>query len=452
MLSRNAREQGALNQQPTREHDGRPARFVDALAVAEFRTIYSAGILSWVGDYIARAAVTALVFHVTNSVVAAAAAFAITYAPWLLGGSVLVSLAERYPYRTVMITCDIARMILMAAVAIPVPWPVVLGLLLASALFSPPFDAARSATLPMVLPGDRYVVGVALTAATTQPVQVAGYLTGSAIAAVNPRLALLINAGTFGVSALLLRLGVRRREPALRPERRTHLLRETVDGFRLVFGTPALRTLILLVFSGSIFAIVPEGLGAPWAAEISGPDDRGLTQGLIMAAVPFGSILGALTMSRLLRPAVRRRLLGPLAIATPLALVGVVLDPPAAAIAVLAAACGFAFGGLLPVANGEFVKILPNEYRARAFGVVSGGLQLLQGAAVLITGALAHRLSVSTIVGLWSIAGVVLMVSLVRPWASTVTGVVTGAMPAARAPVPGTGSSMPAAVPGTMEP
>ena len=45
-------------------------------------------------------------------------------------------------------------------------------------------------------------------------------------------------------------------------------------------------------------------------------------------------------------------------------------------------------GGLLPVANGLFVQALPDAFRARAFGVVQGGLQLLQGAAVLLTGLL----------------------------------------------------------------
>ena len=88
-------------------------------------------------------------------------------------------MAERYPYRTVMVTCDLARMLLMALVAMrDLPLPVVLALLLAAALFAPPFDAARSATLPAVLTGDRYVVGVALYAATSQPVQVFGYFAG----------------------------------------------------------------------------------------------------------------------------------------------------------------------------------------------------------------------------------------------------------------------------------
>ena len=81
----------------------RPATFRDVLAVREFRSIYASSSLSWVGDYLARAAIAALVYDQTKSVAASAAAFAVSFAPWLLGGPVLASIAERYPYRTVMV-------------------------------------------------------------------------------------------------------------------------------------------------------------------------------------------------------------------------------------------------------------------------------------------------------------------------------------------------------------
>jgi MFS family permease len=420
---------------------GRQARFADALASREFACLYSASVLSWTGDYVARAAVTALVYSATGgSVLQSAAAFAISYAPYLLGGSLLVSLAERYPARSVMITCDVVRMALMASIALGqlTSVPAVMLLLLASALASPPFDAARSATLPSLLTGDRYVVGMALMSASAQPVQVIGYLGGATLAALNPHVAIGINAITFAGSALLIRLGVGWREAALAASRRTRLLRETGDGIRLVFGTPVLRTLILIVFCAVFFAIVPEGLGAAWAAEADA-HHRGLAQGWIMAAVPLGSIVGALTVTRLVAPQVRPHLLRPLAVAVPMALVPSLTHPPAAVVASLAGLCGFAVGGLVPVANGEFVKHLPKEFRARAFGVVQAGLQLLQGAAVLATGALAKQFSVASVAGAWGLAGVVLVLALLRPWAPwTVIG-------AAGAPVP-------AQVPGTIEP
>ena len=46
----------------------RPATFHDVLASREFRAVYAASTLSWVGDYLARAAITALVYQNTGSV------------------------------------------------------------------------------------------------------------------------------------------------------------------------------------------------------------------------------------------------------------------------------------------------------------------------------------------------------------------------------------------------
>ena len=421
-----ARRRSPMASTPTAPRSGtpgteRPTRFRDVFASGEFRALYAASTLSWLGDYIARAAITAMVFDLTGSIAASAAAFAISFAPWLLGGSVLVSIADRYPYRQVMVWCDIARMVIMVAIAAlstSLPLAALLALLLLSSLFTPPFDAARSATLPAVLGPDRYVTGVAINTATTPPTQITGYFLGASLATVDPRLALLINAATFGLSAVLVRTAVRAREPALSHERRTGLLRETGDGFRLVFTNPALRALVLLVFCGSLFAVVPEGLGAAWAAREPDELSRAWAQGVIMGAVPLGLVLGSLVVSRLVPPARRRALLRPLALATPLALVPTAFDPPTRVVAGLALVSGFAMGALVPVANGQFVQALPNAYRARAFGVVSAGLQLLQGAAVLATGALAMRVDLPRVVGLWSLAGVLLMILLITTWPS----------------------------------
>ena len=48
--------------------------------------------------------------------------------------------------------------------------------------------------------------------------------------------------------------------------------------------------------------------------------------------------------------------------------------------------------------------------------MVQGGLQLLQGAAVLITGWLTYVLPLPVVVGLWSLAGVFAMVLLSITW------------------------------------
>ncbi|WP_344750739.1 MFS transporter, partial [Micromonospora olivasterospora] len=400
-----------------------PATFREVFAQGEYRAVYAASALSWLGDFIAKAAVTVLVYRETQSVGYSAAAFAVSFLPWLIGGPLLATLAERHRYRSVMVACDLIRMALMVLVAIPgnPPW-LILCLLFATTLANPPSQAARSALMPLILTGDRLVVGLSLNSSTGQAAQVLGYLIGAAIAAVDPTAALLVNAATFAVSAALVRFGVRDRPPAMSAASRSHLLRETSEGFRIVFGTPVLRAIALLVFSSMLFSIVPEGLAAAWAREGAGGGmDTGAAQAVIMAANPVGFILGGLVVSRAVAPARRLVLIRPLAVLAPLMLVPALLDPPPLVVALLAALCGFAVAGLLPVANGLFVRALPNGYRARAFGVMATGVQVTQGAAVLVTGLLAERIDIPTVVGGWSVAGVLLMLLTVAAWPSRET-------------------------------
>lgn len=398
-----------------------PATFREVFAESEYRALYVANILSWTGDYIAKAAVTVLVYRETESVGLSAAAFAVSFLPWLVGGPLLTALAERHAYRTVMVICDVTRMTLVAILA----WPglrahTILIMVFLITLANPPSQAAKSALLPLILTGDRLVVGLSLNISTGQAAQIMGYVAGAAIAAVSPQAALLINAGAFGLSALIIRTGIRRRPPTARDDRRAHLLRETADGFRVVFGTPVLRAIAILVFTSMLFAIVPEGLAAGWAAEQEGLEGaaRGFTQALIMSASPIGFILGSLVVGRALRPDLRRALIRPFAVLAPLALVPALLDPPPVVVALLAAASGFSVAGLMPVANGLFVQALPHNFRARAFGVMATGVQVMQGIAVLATGILSDRYSIPTVVGVWSIAGVLLMVTAAVQWPS----------------------------------
>ncbi|WP_326552193.1 MFS transporter [Micromonospora sp. NBC_01813] len=397
-----------------------PATFREVFATREFRFLFASMSLSWIGDYIAKAAVTVLVYSETESVALSAAAFAISFLPWLVGGPLLSTVAERYPYHRVMITTDLIRMVLIGLVALPgLPVWAMLALLFCATLASPPNQAARSALMPTVLTGDRLIVGLSLNASTAQLVQVGGYVAGAAIASVSPRAALVVNAVTFAASALAIRLGIEPRPAASTPERRQPLLRETADGFRLVWQTDVLRAIAILVCSVPLFAIVPEGLAAAWADQPGISDSqRGLAQAMIMAASPAGYILGGLVIGRFVRPDRRRRLIRPFAVLAPVALIPTLFDPSPPVVAALAGLCGFAVAGLLPVANGLFVRALPHGYRARAFGVIATGMQLGQGAAVLATGLLADRFDIPTVVGIWSLAGAVVVSLLVFRWPS----------------------------------
>lgn len=399
----------------------RPATFREIFSGGEFRGVYAAGLLSWLGDYVAKAAVSAMVYNQTHSFAISAASFAIGYLPWVVGGPVLAALAERYPHRRVMVTADVCRAMLMALVAIPhLPVAAIFALLFCTALGSPPFEAARSALLPRILSGDRYVVALTLQNVTFQAAQLAGYLAGAGLGATHPQLAMLIDAATFLLSAVLLRGSLSSYRPGLAPEQRTHILREAAGGFAVVFRTGVLRSIAVLVFTLMLFTTVPEGLAAGWSAVLAHDSaQRAAYQGLIMAGYPAGFIVGGLVVGRLVSPTARRRLVRPLGVVAPLVLVPALLHPSAMVICGMCMVTGFAVAGLMPTANGLFVQALPDAYRARAFGVMQTGVLVLQGVGVAVAGWFADSFYLPNVVGLWSLAGVGLMLAVSLTWPSS---------------------------------
>jgi len=396
--------------------EDRPATYREVFESKEYRAVFAVSTLSGIGDYFTKAAIAFLVFTDTGSALLTAVSLAISYLPWVVGGPVLAALAERYPYRRVMIICDIGRMVFVGLLVVPgMPLPVMLALLFASALLSPPHAAARSALLPQLLDGDRYVVAISFNNTAQQAAQVFGFFAGAVIAGFEPRLALAMDALTFGVSALVVAVFVRYR-PAVGTALRRHLLRETAEGFGVVFGNRVLAMIAVVVFAAVAFAVVPEGLAAAWASDLSAKH-HAWYQGMIMAAGPFGVAVGGLTVVRL-APSVRQRLIRPLTVLAPAVLVPALLSPPILVVVGLTALTGFVMAWILPPANGLFVQALPKEYRARAFGVMQGGLQISQGLAILATGTMAEFVPIPLVVGGWSLAGVLVMLVVGVAWPS----------------------------------
>ena len=418
----------------------RPVTFRDVFAVPEYRAVYFSLVVNWLGDYLARAAIIVLVYQQTESVMLSAASFAVSYLPWIIGGPVLAALAERYPYRRVLIVSDLARAVPIALIALPgMNVYAILVLLFIAMLGAPPTQAARSALMPLILERRLVVTGLAINASTGQAAQVFGYVVGATLAvAIDPRLGIALDAVSFVVSAGLIAIGVRPRPAAHNRAQRRHLLQETGEGFRVVFGTPALRSIALMVFALTTFTILPEGLAAGWAALFhEEPSARGFDQGLIMAAGPVGFVIGGLAVGRLLRQSDRKRLVKPFAVLPPVALALTVFAPNAATVAVLVTISGIAQGGLMPTLNGEFVLALQHGYRARAYGVMQGGVQFTQCFAVMATGALAQFSSIPLVVGLWSVGGLLLMLALVthRPADAEIDAAVPAA-PITAPPIP----------------
>ncbi|GAA0729297.1 MFS transporter [Dactylosporangium roseum] len=404
------------------ESANHPATIGETLANREYLAVFTASSLSWFGDNVARAAIIALVYMRTESPIASAAAFAISYLPWLGFGAVLAAVADRYSYRKIMIISDALRMVIMIGLAVFGGLPVFLliGLLFVNALLSPPFDSARSALLPRIVQGERYITALTMQRSAAQIALIAGYAAGAALTAIDARYALLFNAATFATSALLIFLRVQERPPSLKVEQRTNLIRESIEGYSVVFRSPVMRAIALLVFCGVCFGVVPEGLAAAWSAELAGGPSPGYL-GVIMVSAAAGFMIGSALVTWLVKPHQRIRLIRPVAIITPLALVPSLLHPNIVGVVAMTLISGAAMAGTLPATNGLFVQVLPPAYRARAFGVMQSGVQLIQGAAIVFTGWLASDHALAEVVGYFSMAGVVIMAVILTIWPTPAT-------------------------------
>ena len=155
------------------------ATFRDVFAVREFRALWFSEVLSVAGDRLALVAITLLVFYRTGSPLLTAMAYAAGYIPWVIGGLFLADLADRRRRRSVMVFCDVVRAVLVAAMVIPaVPIGILVALLFATTMFAPPFESARAAITPDILPGESYPLATAVIQTTFLAGQVLGAVGG----------------------------------------------------------------------------------------------------------------------------------------------------------------------------------------------------------------------------------------------------------------------------------
>jgi MFS family permease len=398
------------------EHAARTS-FREVFAVAEFRALWMAQLLSVIGDQLARVALTVLVYDRTRSALLAAITFVVSIVPTFIGGVTLAWLADKYPRRTVMIASDIARGVLVVVMAISgVPLAVSVVLLFVVTLAGAPFLAARAAIYPDVLTGDRYVMGTAVSLTTFQFAQVIGFAAGGvAVEFFGTRASLLADAATFLASAFIVRASVRPRPaPAavIRGDRGPPRLAGIAVGARLVFASPALRTPMLFGWLAAFYN-APEGVVTPLARDLGG----GATiVGVILAGQALGQVVGAITFSRFIAPALRLRLMGPLAVATCAVLVLFAWRPGLTGSLLILIASGL-FASYQLAANAAFVSAAPQQRRSQAFGLAQGGMSLGQGTVLILAGAAAQHHAPARVIAVCGAVGAVLALTIALTWA-----------------------------------
>ncbi|MEU6641972.1 MFS transporter [Saccharomonospora sp. NPDC046836] len=381
-----------------------------ALRNREFRALWAAEAQSVAGDHLTTVALAILVYSRTGSALWTAVVYALTFLPALVGGLGLAQLADRFPRRTVLVSCALLQALLVGGMAIPgAPLALLCLLIVLVRLVGAPVNAAQNAlTREVFIDDEVYLRSQDLRGITTNIAMLAGLAGGGVlVTAFGPSWALALDAFTFVIAAAVVRLSVRWRPAAGNPDE------AWFGAARWVFGQRRLR--ILIAFSWLVgLAVVPEGLAAPLAHQIGAAEHA---VGWLLAADPVGFIVGVFVLSRFVSAENRRRYMGLLAIAASGVLIAFVLEPNLPFALLLLALAGAA-GAYIVTVGATFITWVPNELRGGAGGLYRTGLRVAQGVGVALGGVLTEWVgSATTAIALAGFAGVVLTVPVAFSWA-----------------------------------
>jgi dTMP kinase len=278
-----------------------------------FFRLWSAQVVSSLGDWIGLIAILAIAARVSdNSGAAVSLVMTTRVLPGFLLGTVGGVIIDRFDRRTVMVLCDIGR----ASLLVLLPFVenmaglllISLGLEILTLMWGP----AQAASVPNLVPEEQLSSANSLSLAAsygTFPIAsiifslLAGLATVlgdldviSAFKVDQEALALIFDATTFLVSAAIVwRLPIPRRDHAnAKPIDWTETFREIKEGLQFVSQHALVRGVMLGLGFGLIGAGAMIPLGPSFAQEVL--DGGSAAFGVLMTALGFGAAIGVVTL------------------------------------------------------------------------------------------------------------------------------------------------------------
>jgi len=375
----------------------------------EFRAVLASFAVFGVSETVLMLALSVLVYASTGSALLAALAYVAGFLPQVLGGSVLLAVADRWRPRRLLLGFDAVRFgvaVVLASGLLP-PAGMVL-LVFGLGTVAPVANATRTALLPDLLEGDGYVLGRSLFTVVSGAMQVAGAAVGGLLlASAGPSGSLWLTAAACVLSAAIVRFGLTDRPARVTGGRGG--AGETWRVNRLLLANPRIRGLLLAQWVPGALMVGAEGVVVPYAAGLG----REPAAGLILAAAALGMLTGEFLVARFVRPAVRERLTPWLALVLGVPLTAFLLRPGVLAAAVVLAVAAAGFSYQLGLAR-RFLEAVPVQRRGQAFGLAGTGMMTAQGLTMAGAGGLADVLRPGLVMALAGAASVAATLTLWR--------------------------------------
>jgi MFS family permease len=344
-----------------------------SLRYPAFRWLLGGLAVSQIGDWLYNLALVTLVYERTHSALWVGITTAARVVPIVLLGPLGGVIADRFDRRRVMVACDVIRlglMLVLALVAVArLPIAAAPVIAAAATLAGSPYLPCTSATTPRLVP-DADLPGAN---AARSAVAGVGIIAGPALGGVllllgSPVLAFVVNAATFGLSALAV-LAIPA-GPAFRPgrsqERPSGLLHDVADGAAVLRAHPEALRLV----GADIMCSLVYGMQTVLLLLVARRAGLGLHgYGYLFAGIGVGALVGTALASRALRcPHPRAVLLAALAaVGLPMFLLAVVHWPAAAIILVSVTGTGAILVEVLTETSLQ--RTLPADMFGRAYGL-----------------------------------------------------------------------------------
>ncbi len=272
---------------------------------SNFTRVWVAQIISLFGDWFNIIALSALVAQYTNkSGLAVSSLLLARVLPPFLVSPFAGVLVDRFDRKRLLIISDVLRTVigisLLFATSADRLWIIYVATIF-QFVFSAIFEPARSALLPALLPKDQLLRANTLSNVTWSVMLAIGAMIGGIItAAFGTTTALIVDAASFGVSALiLLTVHVQQKVEPTPDSKLTKAAHKTgfKDGLAYVRSHPQIGILLLVKFGLSVGNVDTMMIAYGTALFVMGENGTG-SLGILYAAFGLGALLGPSILNR----------------------------------------------------------------------------------------------------------------------------------------------------------
>lgn len=362
----------------------------------DYARLWLAQVVSLLGDWFNTIVLSALVSVYSGGSGLAVSAFLLArFIPPLLIGPFAGVVVDRFDRKRILIVSDLVRVVIVLAMLFANSpdrlWLIYVLTILQFSL-SAVFEPGRSAIMPgLIRDPEDLVVANTLGSVTWSFMLAIGAIVGGVVAGVfGTEIALVIDAGTFALSALLL-VQIKsyvRQPPAETEGRKTKSERGFIEGLRYIRANPPTAATLLVKLGGSLGNV--DALMIVYATHlfVMGNDDTTTPLSIMYAAFGIGAVLGPLLFNRFNDGAVHtmRRLI--IAGFVLMVIGWLTMAAGSTLVLVCVALVLRAMGGSVNWTYSSVIlqKSTPDSYLGRVFSIDMFGFQLASVVSTLATG------------------------------------------------------------------